>query len=93
MLVAIARVGWARTSRRSATRREAHMSKPPRRPSNFQRNLTRTISLRDGTQLKSLDDARSARQAMLQARREKPFGARNSPPLRMWCQRFRVPPD
>ena len=33
------------------------MSKPPRRPSNFQRNLTRTITLRDGNKLVTLRDA------------------------------------
>jgi len=34
--------------------------KPPRdRPANFQRNLARPITLRDGTQLKSLHDART----------------------------------
>ena len=32
------------------------MSKPPRR-SNFQRNLTRTITLRDGSKLDTLRDA------------------------------------
>ena len=32
---------------------------PTRRSPNFQRNLTRTITLTDGTQVKSLHDART----------------------------------
>jgi hypothetical protein len=41
---------------KAATRREAPMSKQSRR-SNFQRNLTRTITLRDGSKLVTLRDA------------------------------------
>ena len=35
------------------------MAKPPHRALNFQRNLTRTITLADGRHLKSLHDART----------------------------------
>src|SRR6187402_422956 len=53
----MARLGRAGTSRRPTARREATMSKHPRRAPNYDRKLSRRIVLDDGTKLATLRDA------------------------------------